>query len=109
MAQHVRFPDADGTAALGICESLLLALTGSRIITEQDARDLLRMSPPLTKAPSQRLITPTNFTPSSPSCSAFLRARTACALGKTWLRITQPHRHHSDRSAVWLPSERSTP
>lgn len=41
MNQHVRFPDADGTAALGICESLLLALTGSRIITEQDARDLL--------------------------------------------------------------------
>ena len=31
----------DGTAALGICESLLLALTDRKIITEKDARDLL--------------------------------------------------------------------
>lgn len=41
VAKHGRFPDADGTAALGICESLLLALTDARIISEQDARDLL--------------------------------------------------------------------
>jgi hypothetical protein len=41
MTEQARFPDADGTAALGICESLLLALTELKIITEQDARDLL--------------------------------------------------------------------
>ncbi len=41
MTEHVRFPDADGTAALGICELLLLALTDAKIISEQDARDLL--------------------------------------------------------------------
>ena len=41
VAKHLRFPDADGTAALGICESLLLALTDARIISEQDARDVL--------------------------------------------------------------------
>jgi hypothetical protein len=33
--------DAYGTAALGICESLTLALTDSRILSEKDARDLL--------------------------------------------------------------------
>lgn len=32
---------ADGTAALGICESLLLALTEARVISEDDARGLL--------------------------------------------------------------------
>ena len=41
MTEHVRLPDADGLAALGICESLLLALTDSKIISEQDVRDLL--------------------------------------------------------------------
>ena len=41
MTAHVEFPGADGTAALGICESLLLALTDSKIISEQDARYLL--------------------------------------------------------------------
>ena len=40
MTKHVRF-DADGAAALGICESLLIALTEAKIIEEQDARDLL--------------------------------------------------------------------
>ena len=40
MTTHVRFPDAEGLAALGICESLLLALTDSKIISEQDARDV---------------------------------------------------------------------
>ena len=33
--------DADGAAALGICESLLLALTDLKIMSEQDARDVL--------------------------------------------------------------------
>jgi hypothetical protein len=41
MTEHARFPDADGSAALGICESLLLALTDGKIISERDARDLL--------------------------------------------------------------------
>jgi hypothetical protein len=41
MTEHVRFPYADGSAALGICESLLLALTDAKILSEQDARDLL--------------------------------------------------------------------
>ena len=41
MTEQSRLNDADGTAALGICESLLLALTDLRIISEQDARDLL--------------------------------------------------------------------
>lgn len=41
MTEHVRFNDADGMAALGICESLLLALTDLKIISEKDARDLL--------------------------------------------------------------------
>jgi hypothetical protein len=40
MTEHVRV-DADGTAALGICESLLIMLTEGKIIAEQDARDLL--------------------------------------------------------------------
>ena len=41
MTEPARFHDADGMAALGICESLLLALTDLKIISEQDARDLL--------------------------------------------------------------------
>ena len=41
MTNEPRFDDANGTAALGICESLLLALTDLKIISEQDARDLL--------------------------------------------------------------------
>ena len=41
MTRHVRLQDADGAAALGICESLLLALTERKIISERDARDLL--------------------------------------------------------------------
>jgi hypothetical protein len=41
MTEHVRFPDANGTAALGICESLILALTEANIISDRDARDLL--------------------------------------------------------------------
>jgi hypothetical protein len=38
LTQHT---DAHGMAALGICESLLLALTDLKVIGEQDARDLL--------------------------------------------------------------------
>ena len=41
MTEDPRFNDADGMAALGICESLLIALTDHGIISEQDARDLL--------------------------------------------------------------------
>ena len=41
MTGHARLHDADGSAALGICESLLLALTDLKIISERDARDLL--------------------------------------------------------------------
>ena len=41
MTELARFNDADGTAALGICESLLLALTDLKIISESDARNLL--------------------------------------------------------------------
>jgi hypothetical protein len=41
MTKHARFSVADGTAALGICESLLIALTDLKVITERDARDLL--------------------------------------------------------------------
>jgi hypothetical protein len=42
MTGHLRIPDADGTAALCICESLLLALTDAKILSEKDARDLLK-------------------------------------------------------------------
>ena len=41
MTQHAPSSEADGMAALGICESLLLALTDLAIISEQDARDVL--------------------------------------------------------------------
>ena len=33
MTEHTRFNGADGSAALGICESLLLALTDLKVIT----------------------------------------------------------------------------
>jgi len=41
MTGHARCNEADGMAALGICESLLIALTELKVISEQDARDLL--------------------------------------------------------------------
>lgn len=41
MTQTVPFTDAEGLAALGICESLVIALTDLKVISEQDARDLL--------------------------------------------------------------------
>ena len=41
MTKHASVNDAEGMAALGICESLLLALTEFKIISEADARDLL--------------------------------------------------------------------
>ena len=41
MTQSPRSLDAEGLAALGICESLVLALTDLKVISEEDARDLL--------------------------------------------------------------------
>jgi hypothetical protein len=41
MAKQARFNEADGIAALGICESLLIALTELKIISEKNARSLL--------------------------------------------------------------------
>ena len=41
MTEHAPVHDADGMAALGICKSLLIALTDLKIIGEKDARDLL--------------------------------------------------------------------
>lgn len=41
MTEHVRLPGSEGMAALGICESLLLALTDLKIVSEKDTRDLL--------------------------------------------------------------------
>ena len=41
MTEYARFNDAEGMAALGICESILLALTDLKIISQKDARDLL--------------------------------------------------------------------
>lgn len=41
MPDQSRLSDAAGMAALGICESLLLALTDRKIINDKDARDLL--------------------------------------------------------------------
>lgn len=41
MGDTPQFDDAKGMTALGICESLLVALTDLKIISEQDARDLL--------------------------------------------------------------------
>jgi hypothetical protein len=41
MTEPLRSSDADGTAALGICESMLLALTEAKVLSEKDTRDLL--------------------------------------------------------------------
>jgi hypothetical protein len=41
MTQHIRSVHAEGLAALGICESLVLALTDLKVISEKDGRDLL--------------------------------------------------------------------
>jgi hypothetical protein len=41
MAERARFDDAKGMAALGICESLLLALADLNAISEEDVRGLL--------------------------------------------------------------------
>ena len=41
MPQHTNFNHAEGLAALGICESLLIALTDLQVISEQDARNVL--------------------------------------------------------------------
>jgi len=41
MTQQFPVVDAEGLAALGICDSLLLALTDLTIISEKDARGVL--------------------------------------------------------------------
>ena len=41
MPQSVPFTDAEGLAALAICESLVIALTDLKVISQQDVRDLL--------------------------------------------------------------------
>jgi hypothetical protein len=41
MTQHAQLNNVEGLAALGICESLLIALTDLQVISEKDARDLL--------------------------------------------------------------------
>ena len=41
MTQVAHSRDAEGLAALGICESLVLALTELKVISERSARDLL--------------------------------------------------------------------
>jgi hypothetical protein len=41
MPKHAPFQDAQGMAALGICESLLLALANLNVISEEDVRGLL--------------------------------------------------------------------
>ena len=41
MAKEASFSEAAGLAALGICESLLIALSERKIISEQEMRDLL--------------------------------------------------------------------
>jgi hypothetical protein len=41
MAKQARFNEADGMAAVGICESLLIALTELKIISEKNTRGLL--------------------------------------------------------------------
>jgi hypothetical protein len=41
MTKYAQFHDAEGIAALGICQSLLLALTNLEVIGERDMRDLL--------------------------------------------------------------------
>ena len=41
MTQHIRPIGAEGLAALGICESLVIVLTDLKVISDQDARDLL--------------------------------------------------------------------
>ncbi len=41
MVEHELFNQSDGAAAIGICESLLLALIDLKVISEQVARDVL--------------------------------------------------------------------
>jgi len=41
MAKEASFSEAAGLAALGICESLLIALRELKIVSEQETRDLL--------------------------------------------------------------------
>jgi hypothetical protein len=55
MTKRARFKEADGVAALGICESLLIALTELKVISEQNARDWLTdLATPSTARPPMR-------------------------------------------------------
>ena len=78
MTKHVRF-DADGAAALGICESLLIALTEAKIIEEQDARDLLTDVITSHQEASGTSTTPEKHHAVIAIVQRSLRARTACA------------------------------
>ena len=74
MTQYARSTDADGMAALGICESMLLALTDLKIISDKDARDLLTdVATTHTEAATKSTIRP-----SLGLCSASSLAGTAC-------------------------------
>jgi len=55
MAKQARFNEADGMAALSICESLLIALTELKVISEQDARDCRARHHADDEAPGWRL------------------------------------------------------
>jgi hypothetical protein len=97
MTEHARFNEAQGIAALGICESLLIALTDLKVISDQDARDLLTdVATTHNQAAdaSQRL---RGIRQRRRLCSASSTARTACvtsitqagALGHNWFTDTR--------------------
>ena len=82
MTVHVRFHEADGMTALGICESLLLTLTELKIISDKDARDLLTdvattHAETATTSPQRP-----NMRQSLRLCSASSWARTACGTSR---------------------------
>jgi hypothetical protein len=80
MAKQARFNEADGIAALGIRESLLIALTELKIIGEHDARDFAhgRCRRPHRGCPfaARRRRSIERWWR---SCSAFSPPKTACA------------------------------
>ena len=75
MTEHVSFPDADGLAALGTCESLLLALADSRSSANKTHAAYSPMLAPPSKAllPHPRALT--NIMLSSPLSNASSRAK----------------------------------
>ena len=78
MTEHARVPDADGMAALGICESLLIALTDLKIIGEKDARDLLADVATTHNEAARHRKRRRSIRRWSRLCDESLRARTAC-------------------------------